>query len=269
MKLVRVLHEGRARYGKLCGERVEWLDGSVAEGFTPAEGGAPLSGVKLLAPVEPTKAVCVGLNYMDHIIESNEKVPETPVIFMKPATAVIGPGEAIVYPPQSRRVDYEGELAIVIGKRAKNVPEDAAGEYILGYTCANDVTARDLQPSDGQWTVAKGFDTFLPLGPCVDTDADPADLPIRTILNGRVVQDSNTKHLLFKPRMIVSYISAIMTLEPGDVVLTGTTLGIGPMPAGGPGLGGDRWDRQAGQRRERAVRHGTQRPPAVPTASFA
>ena len=183
MKLVRVLHEGRARYGKLCGERVEWLDGSVAEGFTPAEGGAPLSGVKLLAPVEPTKAVCVGLNYMDHIIESNEKVPETPVIFMKPATAVIGPGEAIVYPPQSRRVDYEGELAIVIGKRAKNVPEDAAGEYILGYTCANDVTARDLQPSDGQWTVAKGFDTFLPLGPCVDTDADPADLPIRTILN--------------------------------------------------------------------------------------
>ena len=232
MKLVRFLYNGREQYGDLQADTIRLLDGALDTGFTPSDKCAARADVRLLAPVRPSKAVCIGLNYMDHIIESHEKVPTSPVVFIKPSTAVIGPGGRIVYPAQSKRVDYEGELAIVIGRRAKNVPEHEAASHILGYTCANDVTARDLQPSDGQWSVAKGLDTFLPLGPCVDTEADPSGLPIRTILNGRTVQNSNTRHLLFKPLWIVSWLSAVMTLLPGDVILTGTTLGIGPMQPG-------------------------------------
>ncbi|WHH58003.1 fumarylacetoacetate hydrolase family protein [Petroclostridium sp. X23] len=229
MKLIRFLLNNQEFYGNLTDDKIYILSGSIEEGFTSTDHVICIEKVKLLSPVKPGKIVCVGLNYMDHIIESNEKVPSEPVIFMKPSTAVIGPDEGICYPVQSHRVDYEGELAIVIGKRGKNIKESEASSYILGYTCANDVTARDLQPSDGQWIIAKGFDTFLPLGPCIHTDVDPNNLPIRTVLNGKIVQSSNTKHLLFKPNMLISYISSVMTLEPGDIILTGTTFGIGPM----------------------------------------
>ena len=232
MKIIRYEKDGKVYYGELKDERVERLTGDIADGFVSTGEYCKLSEVKLLAPTLPTKAVCVGLNYLDHIHESNEKVPESPVIFIKPSTAVIGPEDAILYPSLSKRVDYEGELAIVIGKKATDVRQEDAGKYILGYTCANDVTARDLQPADGQWSIAKGFDTFLPLGPCIDTDVDPDALEICTELNGNCVQCSNTKYLLFKPEMLVSYLSSIMTLLPGDVILTGTPSGIGGMQVG-------------------------------------
>lgn len=232
MKLVRVEWKGAVRCGEWKNDRICFLEGSIDKGFRANGQEADLTDVRLLPPVVPSKAVCVGLNYLDHIEESKAEIPQEPVIFMKPSTAVIGPGEEIVYPPLSHRVDYEGELAVVIGREASYVPEEKAADYILGYTCANDVTARDLQPPDGQWTVAKGFDTFLPLGPCISTDIDPLKLSIRTMLNGRIVQDSNTKFLLFKPYMLVSYLSSIMTLYPGDVILTGTSSGIGPMVPG-------------------------------------
>jgi 2-keto-4-pentenoate hydratase/2-oxohepta-3-ene-1,7-dioic acid hydratase in catechol pathway len=219
-------------YGSLDKDEICRLDGSIETGFSVAEQRVNLKEVRILCPVEPSKAVCIGLNYRDHIEESHMQIPMEPVVFIKPSTAVIAPEEGIEYPRLSNRVDYEGELAIVIRKRAKNVTEADAPKYILGYTCANDVTARDLQAPDGQWSVAKGFDTFLPLGPCIQTEADPYCLDIQTILNGKVVQHSNTKYLLFKPYWLVSYLSSIYTLLPGDVILTGTTRGIGPMQPG-------------------------------------
>ena len=188
--------------------------------------------IKILPPVVPSKAVCIGLNYHDHIEETNSKVPDRPVVFIKPSTAVIGHMDDIKYPELSKRVDYEGELAVVIGKKAKDINVNDAKEYIFGYTCGNDVTARDLQPADGQWTVSKSFDTFLPLGPWIETELDPLNLEIRTYLNDELKQSSNTRHLIFDPYTLVSYISQIMTLLHGDIILTGTPSGIGPMKKG-------------------------------------
>ncbi|MCX8117060.1 MAG: fumarylacetoacetate hydrolase family protein [Desulfobacterota bacterium] len=191
-----------------------------------------LEDVKLLAPCLPSKIVALGLNYRDHAEEVKLPIPEKPLLFLKPSTAVIGPGEGIVHPKMSRRVDYEAELAVVIGKRAKAVPEEKAKEYILGYTCFNDVTARDLQPKDGQWTLSKSFDTFAPIGPWIVTDVDPSELEISAYLNGQRRQHSNTKNLIFNPFQLVSFISQVMTLLPGDVIATGTPSGIGPMAVG-------------------------------------
>lgn len=199
------------------------------------EGGAFLYGlneVKLLPPCIPSKAICVGLNYKDHIEEMGDKIPEEPTLFIKPSTAVIGPDDYIILPEMSRRVDYEGELAVVIGRKAKNVSIEEAKNYILGYTIANDVTARDLQAKDGQWTRAKSFDTFLPIGPWIVTDLDPTSLNITTYVNGEVKQKSNTRHLIFNVPTLVSFISHIMTLNPGDVILTGTPSGVGPLKPG-------------------------------------
>ena len=232
MKLVRYRQGNSVAFGSLVGDTIYCLNGSIGTGFSSTKQSVSLKDVKLLCPVQPSKAVCIGLNYKDHIEESHEQTPEEPVVFIKPSTAVISPGENIEYPQLSHRVDYEGELAIVIGKHAKNITEADAPQYILGYTCANDVTARDLQMPGGQWSVAKGFDTFLPLGPCIQTQADPYCLDIQTVLNGKVVQNSNTKYLLFKPYWLLSYLSSIYTLLPGDVILTGTTFGIGPMQPG-------------------------------------
>ena len=232
MKIIRFEKEGKVCFGELQGDTVLVKKGTLETGLVDTEEKLEVSQVKLLAPCTPSKAVCVGLNYMDHIQETNSKIPESPVIFIKPSTSVAGPEDEILYPSLSKRVDYEGELAIVIGKKATDVPQEEAKDYILGYTCANDVTARDLQPSDGQWSIAKGFDTFLPLGPWICTDVSSEHLSIRTELNGKTVQDSNTKYLLFKPEMLVSYLSSIMTLLPGDVILTGTSSGIGPMEVG-------------------------------------
>ncbi|QKW34686.1 fumarylacetoacetate hydrolase family protein [Actinomadura sp. NAK00032] len=194
----------------------------------------PLADVRLLAPILPSKIIAIGKNYADHVREmGGAEPPAEPVIFSKPSTAVIGPGEAIMYPEKlSERVDHEGELAVVIGRLCREVPAARAAEVILGYTCANDVTARDLQQRDGQWTRAKGFDTFCPIGPWIETEIDPADLAITTSVNGEVRQDARTSLLLHGIPALVEYVSQVMTLLPGDVILTGTPAGVGPMGIG-------------------------------------
>jgi 2-keto-4-pentenoate hydratase/2-oxohepta-3-ene-1,7-dioic acid hydratase in catechol pathway len=192
----------------------------------------PLADVRLLAPFLPPKIVAVGRNYAEHAAELGNEVPENPLIFLKPNTAVIGPNAEIKLPAVSSRVDYEGELAVVIGVGGRDIPASRARQSILGYTVANDVTARDLQKTDGQWTRAKGFDTFLPLGPWVETEFDPADVAIRTELDGEVKQDSRTSLLVHGIPELIEYISSVMTLRPLDVILTGTPAGVGPMKAG-------------------------------------
>ncbi|HEU5158254.1 MAG TPA: fumarylacetoacetate hydrolase family protein [Streptosporangiaceae bacterium] len=192
-----------------------------------------LADVRLVAPILPSKVVAIGKNYAGHVREMGGEAPAEPVIFMKPSTSVIGPREPISYPRKlSDRVDYEGELAIVIGRLCRDVPVERSAEVVLGYTCANDVTARDLQRRDGQWTRSKGFDTFCPLGPWIETEADPADLAITTKVNGEVRQDSRTSLLLHNVPTLISYVSQVMTLLPGDVILTGTPAGIGPLEIG-------------------------------------
>jgi 2-keto-4-pentenoate hydratase/2-oxohepta-3-ene-1,7-dioic acid hydratase in catechol pathway len=191
-----------------------------------------LSTLRLLSPSIPGKAVCIGLNYRDHAEEFGLPIPAAPVVFIKPSTTVINPGDLIEKPAMCSRLDYEAELVVVIGKKARHVSAEKAHDYILGYTCGNDVTARDLQPKDGQWTVAKSFDTFLPFGPWVETDMDSTSLRIQAFLNGERKQNSNTKNLIFPVRELVAYLSAIMTLEPGDIIMTGTPSGVGPMAPG-------------------------------------
>lgn len=192
-----------------------------------------LDDVRLLAPVLPTKVVCIGKNYADHVKEmGGDEPPPAPVLFIKPSTSVIGPEDAIRLPVDSKRVDYEGELAAVIGTVVRDVPRDSALQTVLGYTCANDVTARDQQQADGQWTRGKGHDSFCPVGPWIETELDPADLTIQTELDGELRQDSTTSLLLHDVATLISYISHVMTLLPGDVVLTGTPAGVGPMKAG-------------------------------------
>jgi 2-keto-4-pentenoate hydratase/2-oxohepta-3-ene-1,7-dioic acid hydratase in catechol pathway len=180
----------------------------------------------------PTKIIAIGLNYLDHAKELNMDIPEYPLIFMKPPTAVIEDGGTIIYPPQTKELHYEGELGIVIGKKARNVSIEEAKDYIAGYTCANDVTARDLQRLDGQWTRSKSFDTFCPLGPRIVKDVDPTNLAIATRVNGVTKQSSNTNQMIFNAFKLVSFISAIMTLLPGDVISTGTPPGVGELQVG-------------------------------------
>jgi 2-keto-4-pentenoate hydratase/2-oxohepta-3-ene-1,7-dioic acid hydratase in catechol pathway len=208
--------------------------------FSPGKGGVqftgatfPLDDVRLLAPVLPSKVVAVGRNYADHAREMGTEPPAEPVLFLKPSTAVVGHGDPIAYPVKlTQRVDYEGELAVIIGRLCREVPAAQAAEVIFGYTCANDVTARDLQARDGQWTRAKGFDTFCPLGPWIETDADPADLGLTTVVNGEVRQQARTSQLLYDVPALVEYVSTVMTLLPGDVLLTGTPAGVGPLEDG-------------------------------------
>lgn len=191
-----------------------------------------LSEVRVLAPILSSKVVCVGKNYAEHAAEMGGEAPEQPVIFMKPSTSIIGPGIPIQLPRSSEEVHYEGELAVVIGRPCKDVPAERANDVVLGYTVANDVTARDLQRADGQWTRAKGFDTFCPLGPWIETQIDPADLRITTQLDGQTVQDSRTSMLIHPVPKLVEWVSRVMTLLPGDVILTGTPAGVGQVRAG-------------------------------------
>ncbi|AFC99769.1 fumarylacetoacetate hydrolase family protein [Methanocella conradii HZ254] len=191
-----------------------------------------MSEVKVLPPCTPTKIVCVGCNYVEHAKELNERIPDEPILFIKPPSSVLASGESIIYPEQAKRVDYEAELAVVIGKRTKNVKADKAKSHILGYTCFNDVTARDLQRKDVQWTRAKSFDTFSPIGPFIQTEVDPTNLNIKARLNGAVKQDSNTSDMIFNVYKLVEFVSSVMTLEMGDVIATGTPPGVGPMKRG-------------------------------------
>jgi 2-keto-4-pentenoate hydratase/2-oxohepta-3-ene-1,7-dioic acid hydratase in catechol pathway len=193
----------------------------------------PIEDVRLLAPVLPSKIVAIGRNYAEHARELGNEIPAEPLIFLKPSTAVVGPGDAIVRPVElSKKVDFEGELAIVFGRLCRDVPPARVPEVIFGYTCANDVTARDLQAKDGQWTRAKSFDTFCPLGPWIETGLDPADVQLTTTVNGQVKQDSRTSLLIHHIPALVSYVTAVMTMLPGDVLLTGTPAGVGPLVAG-------------------------------------
>ena len=186
----------------------------------------------VLAPVVPSKIVCIGLNYKDHAVEQGKPLPAEPLIFLKPSTAIVNPGEAIELPGDVGRVDYESEVAVVIGRRATKVSEADALSHVLGLTCMNDVTARDLQKKDGRYTRAKGFDTFAPLGPCITTGLSADDLEITGLLNGEVRQQSSTRELIFPVATLIAYISRIMTLLPGDIVSTGTPAGIGPLHPG-------------------------------------
>jgi len=205
----------------------------IYSGIVPQDKSLKLSDVKLLAPVIPrSKVVCIGKNYADHAAEMGSVVPTEPIIFIKPNTSVIGPNETIIWPSMSERVDHEVELAIVIGRICKEVPAAKARDVIYGYTIANDVTARDLQKKDGQWSRAKGFDTFCPLGPWIQTEFVPKDQKITATLNGEIKQSSVLSEMIFKIPQIIEFVTNVMTLLPGDVILTGTPAGIGPMPAG-------------------------------------
>jgi len=221
------------QYGILEPEdRIRPLAGPPFNRIEPVGGPIPLDGLRLLAPCLPTKIVAVGLNYEDHAEEFGLKVPEEPMLFMKPGTAVIGPEDTILLPEMSERVDYEGELGVVIGRRLHRAEKEEAREAIFGYTCFNDVTARDLQAKDIQFTRAKGFDTFAPMGPWIETDLDPTVLVLETFLNGEQKQCSNTSRLTFDPFQLVHFVSWVMTLLPGDVIASGTPSGIGPMKPG-------------------------------------
>jgi len=203
-------------------------------GEAPAGPAVPLAQATLLAPTEPTKIIGIGLNYHAHVQASfsADKAPDHPLIFLKPPSSVIGPGEKIIHPPQSQRVDYEAELGVIIGKEARRVPADRAADYIFGLTCVNDVTARDLQKTDGQWSRAKGFDTFCPVGPWAVCGLDYSDLLVEGILNGEIMQSGRTSRMIFKIPELISYVSSVMTLLPGDIISTGTPAGIAPMKPG-------------------------------------
>ncbi|HTY25358.1 MAG TPA: fumarylacetoacetate hydrolase family protein [Desulfomonilaceae bacterium] len=226
MKLVRFKVNGEIFAGQLA----EGVVRIAADNLPPRE--FALDQVRLLAPCTPNKVVAVGLNYRDHAEEMGLEIPDEPILFIKPASSVIGPGDTILLPHQSSRIDFEAELAVVIGKTARNVARHEASAYILGYTCLNDVTARDLQSKDGQWTRSKSFDTFCPIGPWIETDIDSSDLKIELYLNGETKQQSRTSNLIFSSDHLLEFVSAIMTLHPGDVIATGTTSGVGPMQAG-------------------------------------
>jgi 2-keto-4-pentenoate hydratase/2-oxohepta-3-ene-1,7-dioic acid hydratase in catechol pathway len=230
--LLRVLHAGKAVPGILRDGTVYALEG---EPFAAPRAGRPLASleaVPLLAPVQPSKVLAIGRNYAGHAAEFGDSLPSEPLLFLKPPSAVIGLGESIVLPRLSRRVDHEAELAVVFGRRCRRVCREKALAYVLGYTCANDVTARDLQERDDQWARAKGFDTFCPLGPWIVTDLDAGNLEVTARVNGEVRQHGNTGDLLFPIPVLIEYASAVMTLEPGDVLLTGTPAGVGPLHAG-------------------------------------
>jgi 2-keto-4-pentenoate hydratase/2-oxohepta-3-ene-1,7-dioic acid hydratase in catechol pathway len=232
-KYARFDVNGRVGCGIIQGNTIRGLDGSYLERFRVTSETFDLDRVHLLRPCEPSKVVCVGLNYADHARESKMEIPDAPCLFIKPSTTVIGPGEPVVYPDMSKRVDYEAELAVVVGKTARNIEPEEAGEYIFGYTCLNDVTARDLQQRDGQWTRAKSFDTFCPMGPwIVDNVGDPNNLDVMLVLNNEMRQQSNTSQLVFDVEHLFSFVSKVMTLNAGDVIATGTPAGIGPVQPG-------------------------------------
>lgn len=229
MKILRFIYKGKTGWGILEEGTIRLILNHPFGKLKLGIDKIAFNKVKLLAPACPTKIVLSGLNYKDHAKELAMPLPKEPVIFLKPPTTIISHQENIIYPRKVKRLDYEAELALVIKKEAKNITQGKAKEYILGYTCLNDVTARDLQEKDGQWTRAKSFDTFCPIGPWLETKINPANLKIKSYLNARLVQNSNTAHLIFSPEYLVSFISQVMTLYPGDVVSTGTPPGIGPM----------------------------------------
>ena len=232
MKIVRFTHGEKAEYGILYSDAIESLYGTPFNTIETTNQRHRPSSIKLLPPCLPSKIIALGVNYRSHGEEMGHRIPTEPLIFIKPSTSVIGTEDNIIYPESSQRVDYEGELGVVIKSITRHVSKEEAVHHILGYTCVNDVTARDLQSKDKQWTRSKSFDTFCPIGPCIETELDPASLSLETCLNGEIKQKTSTGNLIFSVYELVSFISHIMTLLPGDVIATGTTGGIGPMQPG-------------------------------------
>jgi 2-keto-4-pentenoate hydratase/2-oxohepta-3-ene-1,7-dioic acid hydratase in catechol pathway len=233
MEFMRVLHAAETRWVLSQDDGLYWIDGDPFGEWQPGGEVRSLAAVRFLPPCVPSKIVAVGVNYHDHADEMGSQLPEEPLLFLKPPSAILGHRESIIYPTHlSQRVDYEGELAVVIGGRGKDIPVEEALDYVLGYTCANDVTARDLQRRDGQWTRGKSFDTFCPLGPVIRTELGPGDLTITTRVNGEIRQQASTSDMIFPVDVLLNSISQVMTLEPGDVVLTGTPSGVGELHPG-------------------------------------
>lgn len=233
MRLIRYQTAAQpASYGWVLEDRVGLLEGDPFGIFYRHEAETSLEKVRLLPPVLPGKIICVGRNYAEHAREHNAEVPDVPLLFLKPPSSLLAPGGVILLPPQSQRVEHEAELAIVIGKRGRWITAERAAEYIFGYTIANDVTARDLQRRDGQWTRAKGFDTFCPVGPWVDTDFDPTDVPIICKINDEIRQMGATRDMVFGIPQLVAFASSVMTLDPGDLILTGTPAGVSQLLPG-------------------------------------
>lgn len=232
MKIYRFRYRRKVMYGLLKEDVLFPIKGSVFRNYKIEDSPIPISEVTVLPPVQPTKIVCVGRNYREHAEELGNEVPAEPLIFLKPPSAVIGHNQAIVWPDMSQRIDYEGELAVVIKKKARDLKGDDWQDYVLGYTCFNDITARDLQLKDVQFTRAKSFDTFAAVGPCLALGLDWSSLRLKTFLNGHLVQSGNTRNMIFGIPFLLQFISKIMTLEPGDLIATGTPAGVGPMKVG-------------------------------------
>ncbi len=222
----------KPKYGWLLGDKVGEIGGNVFGRYRRKEAETPLADVKLLAPSEPSKIICVGRNYIEHAKELGNEVSKVPLIFLKPPSSIISDGGTILLPAQSSQVEHEGELVVVIGKRGRYITAEDTKKYILGYTIGNDVTARDLQRTDDQWTRAKGFDTFCIFGPWIDTDFDPADAVLTVRVNGQMRQMASTRDMVFNVPTLIAYISSVMTLEPGDLLFTGTPAGVGELKNG-------------------------------------
>jgi 2-keto-4-pentenoate hydratase/2-oxohepta-3-ene-1,7-dioic acid hydratase in catechol pathway len=232
MRIVRFVSGRQPRYGVVEDTVVREIEGDIFGKFSVTDRTYSLKRIRFLAPTEPSKIVGVGLNYREHVDEMKLQTPDEPIIFLKPPSATLPHRGRITYPKLCGRLDYEAELGIVIKQTARAVPIEKAHRYILGYVCFNDVTARDLQRKDGQWTRAKSFDTFAPFGPWIETDLDLSDAPIRAILNGVIRQESNINNLIFEVPYLIHFISTVMTLYPGDVITTGTPSGVSPMRPG-------------------------------------
>jgi 2-keto-4-pentenoate hydratase/2-oxohepta-3-ene-1,7-dioic acid hydratase in catechol pathway len=230
MRFVRYqASSGEIATGWVLDNQVGFVDGSIFGEFKRSEANQPIASLRMCPPVQPTKIICVGRNYVAHAEEHNVDVPEIPLIFLKPPSSLLGHNEHIILPPQSSQVEHEAELAVVIGKQGRWISHDEALNFIHGYTIANDVTARDLQHQDVQWTRGKGFDTFCPLGPWVETDFNPADAIITCNVNGEIRQMASTRDMVFNIQQLIAFISSIMTLEVGDLILTGTPSGVSPL----------------------------------------
>jgi 2-keto-4-pentenoate hydratase/2-oxohepta-3-ene-1,7-dioic acid hydratase in catechol pathway len=233
MRFVRFLVENALpRYGWLLENHIGLIEGNIFNEFRRMEPEFSINDVRLLAPVIPSKIICVGRNYLAHVKEHQADVPSVPLLFLKPPSSVINPNESIVIPPQSQQVEHEAELVVVIGKKGRWIRPENVHEHILGYTIGNDVTARDLQRQDDQWTRAKGFDSFCPIGPWIETDFDPAHAMISCYVNGEMRQMASTHEMIFNITQLMAFASSIMTLEPGDLIFTGTPSGVTPLQAG-------------------------------------
>jgi 2-keto-4-pentenoate hydratase/2-oxohepta-3-ene-1,7-dioic acid hydratase in catechol pathway len=233
MRIVRYqIKNEPPRYGWVLENKVGAIEGDIFGEYRRQEAETPLAEVKLLAPAQPSKIICIGRNYTEHAKEHDAEVPKVPLLFMKPPSSILDPGGTIILPLQSGQVEHEAELVIVLGKGGRHITPDQAQSHVYGYTIGNDVTARDLQKSDGQWTRAKGFDTFCPFGPWIDTDFDPSDAVITCRVNGQPRQMASTRDMVFNVGQLIAFISSVMTFEPGDLIFTGTPAGVGSLKPG-------------------------------------